>query len=298
MAKPARARTGLHMAIILGIVALALAIALPVSSHGTEVAGVPLFLAAAGLIFLIQWLAFVPAWLAQTEHFFDLTGSFTFLLIMLSSLLLSESPDTRSLLLAALVSVWALRLGSFLFSRVRREGSDGRFDEIKPVFTRFLLTWTLQGLWVFLSLAAALAAITSSHREPMGLVSWLGVAVWLLGFGLEAVADAQKSAFRQNPANSGRFIRSGLWSWSRHPNYFGEIVLWLGIAVIAAPAFQGWQWLTLISPLFVVLLLTRVSGIPLLEARAQKRWGEEPEYREWKQKTSLLIPLPPKKLPQ
>jgi steroid 5-alpha reductase family enzyme len=136
--------------------------------------------------------------------------------------------------------------------------------------------------------------MTSTERPPFGVLGWLGFALWLVGFLFEAVADDQKRRFRANPANEGRFITSGLWAWSRHPNYFGEITLWFGIALIALPALSGWQHATLISPVFVYLLLTRISGIPLLEARAKKRWGDEPAFREYKARTPVLFPRPPK----
>jgi len=156
------------------------------------------------------------------------------------------------------------------------------------------MAWTLQGLWVFLTLAAALRAMTSAQPGRLGLVGFVGLAVWAVGFAIEVVSDRQKRAFRQDPANSGRFISTGLWARSRHPNYFGEIVIWLGIALIAPPSLSGWQSVTLISPLFVFLLTTRVSGIPPLESRAEKRWGNDPDYRAYKARTPVLFPRPPR----
>ena len=202
--------------------------------------------------------------------------------------------DPRSLLLGALVVVWAVRLGSFLFARISADGSDGRFDELKPSLPRFLMTWTLQGLWVFLTLSCALAAMTSTTPVPLGFVGFVGLALWVAGFAIEVIADHQKRRFRADPANRDQFISTGLWAWSRHPNYLGEITLWAGIAILAIPALSGWQYVTLISPVFVYVLLTRISGIPLLESRGSRRWGDRPEYRAYKERTPVLFPRPPR----
>jgi len=190
-----------------------------------------------------------------------------------------------------LVFAWASRLGSFLFRRVRAAGSDPRFDEIKSSASRFLIAWTLQGLWVFLTLCAALAAITTRSPSDFGMLDGLGVTVWAIGFAIEVVADRQKGRFRAE--HPGHYIDTGLWSWSRHPNYFGEIVLWIGVALIASSTLQGWQWVTMISPVFVIFLLTRVSGVPLLEKRADERWANDENYQRYKANTSVLILRPP-----
>jgi steroid 5-alpha reductase family enzyme len=263
------------------------------SQGGVAAFGVPLFTLCVGLAFVIQWIAFIPAYLKQTEKFFDLTGSITYILVVVTAVAFSPDIDARSLLLSGIITIWAVRLGFFLFSRIRAEGEDRRFRQIKSSFARFLLTWTLQGLWVTFSLAAALAAITSTTRVELGAFALIGFLVWLLGFGIEVVADRQKSRFRADPENKGGFIDTGLWSWSRHPNYFGEIVLWVGVAIIALPTLSGWTWLTLISPLFVILLLTRISGVPMLEARADEKWSGQADYEAYKSRTSVLIPLPP-----
>jgi steroid 5-alpha reductase family enzyme len=205
----------------------------------------------------------------------------------------SAATGARSYLLVAMVIVWAVRLGSYLFLRIRKAGADKRFDAIKPSFARFLNAWTLQGLWVTLTLSAALAAITTTERVGLGTVTAIGIVVWVVGIGLEATADAQKSRFRADPANADRFIQTGLWSWSRHPNYFGEILLWVGVAVVALPVLRGWQWVTLISPVFVALLLLRVSGVPLLEKAADEKWGGQLDYEAYKYRTALLLPRPP-----
>lgn len=278
---------------ILAALLIAAGVAWAGSQNGVDIAGFPVFVLAGIVAFVIQWVVFVPSYRAQTERWYDLTGSFTYLTVAIGALILVGRFDLRSLIIVALVAVWAARLGSFLYRRVKKAGSDSRFDEIKPSFLRFLMTWTLQGLWVFLTLAAALAAMTASTAPTFGWLGWLGVLVWVIGFGIEALADAQKQAFRKDPANKGRFIQSGLWAWSRHPNYFGEITLWTGVALIALPVLSGWQYLTLVSPVFVYLLLTRISGIPMLESRAEERWGDDPTYREYKARTPVLFPRPP-----
>jgi steroid 5-alpha reductase family enzyme len=204
---------------------------------------------------------------------------------------LAPSFGTRGLVVATLICVWAVRLGSFLFIRVKKAGQDRRFTQIKTKFFRFLLTWTLGGTWVFITMAAGLAAMTSQSQSPVDAFLVVGATLWVIGFGIEVVADQQKTAFRKDPANAEKFISSGLWSISRHPNYFGEIILWIGIAVIALPVLEGWQWVTLVSPVFVSFLLLKVSGVPMLENNAESRWGNDPEFRQYKAKTPTLIPL-------
>jgi steroid 5-alpha reductase family enzyme len=282
---------------LIGIVASLLIGALVVlagSSGSTKVGSIAVFAVGGFLAYAINWLVFVPSNRAKTEHYFDLTGSITYLTVTAVALVLSDNLDARAVIVAAMVAVWALRLGSFLFRRVRRDGRDGRFDRIKTDPLRFFMSWTLQGLWVLLTSAAALAIITGTERRELGWAAIVGIVVWTAGFAIEVIADQQKSVFKKNPANDGRFIKSGLWAWSRHPNYFGEITLWIGIAIMAVPVLSGWRWAMLISPIFVVLLLTRVSGIPMLEVRAEKRWGEEAEYQEYTSRTPVLIPRPPR----
>lgn len=287
MAEKSRSSTaGTIVAVVLGA-----GLAWAGSQGGALIAGLPAFALAVALAFAIQWVVFVPSYLRQTEHFFDLTGASTYISVTALSALAVGATDARSLLLLALVVVWAGRLGTFLFRRVRRAGKDDRFDRIKTSFAAFLTTWTLQGLWVSMTLAAALAAITSAEKAPLDAYVWVGLGVWLVGFSFEAVADFQKNRFRADPANAGQFIRTGLWAWSRHPNYFGEIVLWTGVAIIAFPVLSGWQYATLISPVFVFLLLTRISGIPLLERKADERWGGQDAYEAYKRQTPVLVPL-------
>jgi steroid 5-alpha reductase family enzyme len=272
------------------LILIGLAVAWAGSQGGSTFVGIPLFALTVGLAFAIQWIVFIPSFVRQTEKFFDLTGSITYISVTTIALLLSPGFDARSILLWALVVIWAARLGTFLFRRIQKAGKDDRFDELKPSFIRFLNVWTIQGLWVTFTAAAAWVAITTTHRQGLDAFAVIGLLVWMFGFAFEVIADAQKSRFNADPSNKGKFIQIGLWSRSRHPNYFGEIVLWIGVAIIALPVLQGWQWVALISPVFVTLLLTRVSGIPLLEAKADKKWGGQPEYEAYKKRTPVLIP--------
>jgi len=263
------------------------------SDGGDRFGALPVFALCGALAFAVNWAAFIPAAIQRTEHYYDLTGGITYITVTVVAVLLSGSLDLRSAIVAGMVMFWSIRLASFLFMRISRAGKDSRFDKIKNQPLRFFLAWTLQGLWVLLTAACALVVITGGNREALGIVGYVGIAVWTIGILIEIVADQQKSAFRANPANKGRFINTGLWAWSRHPNYFGEIVLWTGMAIIAVPVLEGWQWATLISPVFVFFLLTKVSGVPMLEQAADKRWGGQDDYEAYKQNTPVLVMRPP-----
>ena len=263
-------------------------IAIAGSQHGALWMGFPLFALCCGVAFLVQWLLFIPAYVFQTERYFDLAGSLTYISLVLVAWFLSGARDPRSIIIGGLVIIWACRLGIFLFGRVSAEGEDRRFRSIKPDFLQFLMTWSLQGLWVSVTLAAGLAAMTVLEHKPIGLLGMFGIFLWVVGFVVEVIADNQKLRFKRE--HPGEFIAMGLWRYSQHPNYFGEIVLWLGIAVLALPVLQGWQYATLISPIFVIFLLTKISGIRMLEYRANKKWGEDPEYQLYRSNTPVLVP--------
>ena len=240
--------------------------------------------------FVVQWLVCIPSFALQTEHYFDLTGSLTYLGIILCAYLCIPNLDTRDIILCTMVAIWAIRLGTFLFWRVKRSGGDDRFDTLKPHFWVFFMVWNIQALWVFLTLSAALGAITSAHKKELGIFALVGSCMWILGFAFEVIADMQKTAFRSNPENKDNFITTGLWSLCQHPNYFGEIMLWCGIAVISFPVLSGWSSVTLISPLFVTILLTQISGIPMLEKKGLQKWGKDAAYQHYIARTPKLFP--------
>jgi len=275
---------------ILLAVGLPLGVATLANPAGLTLAGWPAMTALALGAFAIQWLAFIPARLFQTERFYDLTGSITYIAVTLAAISAATAPSGAQWLIAIMIFIWAGRLGSFLFRRIHGAGGDQRFDHIKVSSSRFFVAWTLQGAWVVMSSCAALTAILSAEQTAVGVIYVMGAVMWVAGFVIEVMADQQKSRFRADPANAGRFINVGLWARSRHPNYFGEILLWAGIAVMAIPYLSGTQWVVMLSPLFVYALLTRISGIPTLVRRGQELWGDDPAYQTYVANTPRLLP--------
>ena len=244
------------------------------------------------LAYLIQWLLFIPAYVFQTEKFYDLSGGLTYITVVIFSLAVTSNLgiNLANLIIAIFIIIWAIRLSSFLFLRISKDGEDKRFRSIKPNLTQFFMTWTLQGMWVSLCSMCALTAINTGRLEVMNIFFIIGACIFVTGLYIEIKADNQKSRFRSIPENRDRFITDGLWSKSRHPNYFGEVLLWSGIAVMSVSALEGLQYITLISPIFTYLLLVHVSGVRMLEARADIKWGQDPEYKNYVEKTPMLFP--------
>ncbi len=242
----------------------------------------------------IQWLAWIPASIGKTERFYDLTGGLTYLTVVGFSLWagsLSEPPSLRELIVSLLVVIWSLRLSFFLYFRIHRTGKDGRFDQLKTSPIRFLVPWTLQGLWVFLTMIVVIVINSQADSAPaIGIWDGIGLSMWILGFAIEVIADNQKTVFNTEPKNQDKWIDSGLWSYSRHPNYFGEILLWTGIAIFGVSCFSGLEKIAWISPIFIYILLTKISGTPILDRRAIEKWGDNPEYQIYRDTTPLLIP--------
>ena len=241
------------------------------------------------LIFCIQWISFIPAFIFQTEKFYDLTGSITYLTTVFTALYITDSGNISDYLIVSCVAIWAIRLGSFLFMRIHKAGEDRRFRDIKPNFTRFFMTWTLQGMWVSMCLLCVLTALSSYSGIIVNNIFYIGLMIFISGFIIEVLADHQKTVFRKNIDNKDKFISSGLWAYSRHPNYFGEILLWLGIAVMSFSSLEGFQYFTLISPIFVYILLVYISGIRMLENQANKKWGHLDSYKEYLKNTPRLF---------
>ena len=241
------------------------------------------------IAFVIQWVLFIPAYLMQTEKFYDLAGSFTYISIISYVFYKTSEFNLGNLILSLFIIIWAVRLGSFLFFRIQKAGEDKRFRDIKPSPTRFFMTWTLQGMWVSICSACAITAMSTSEGIIVNTLFFVGAITFILGFLIEIIADNQKTKFKNNPNNKNKFISTGLWSYSRHPNYLGEITLWLGISIISFSSLQGWELITLISPIFTYLLLVYISGIRILEYNGNKKWGHLDNYNDYKKNTPRLI---------
>tara|TARA_B100001750_G_C15513582_1_gene605382 strand:+ start:689 stop:1567 length:879 start_codon:yes stop_codon:yes gene_type:complete len=278
------------------VVFIASLVALAGAQNGLQYKGFPILVICMAASFLIHWLAFIPSYLCRTEKFYDILGSIAYLTVLFIAsyftyLVSDTNLQQRSLLAIALVSAWTLRLGLFLFLRIMKAGEDRRFREVKKSFSKFLLWWSMSALWVFLTAVNALTMIINNDSLNSDTFLYLGLSVWIIGFAFEVIADEQKRRFNSDSKNNTKFISTGLWSLSRHPNYFGEILVWIGMAIIAFPTLSGLQYVTLISPVFVLLLLTRVSGVNLLEDRAEKKWGTLEGYKKYKRKTPPLVPF-------
>ena len=282
-----------NLAIAAGVFIFTKLYADAISFNSIELSGVNLVGHLLVLIFVIQWIAYIPAFIFKTEKFYDLTGSLTYITAISFALYSTNTPqnlDLGSLIIGIAIILWAIRLGSFLFMRIHKDKKDGRFDSIKTSFSQFFMTWTLQGMWVFICSSAALVAIANPTGVPINIVFIIGLALFILGFVVEIIADNQKSAFRSIPENKDVFINEGLWARSRHPNYFGEITLWTGITVMGISTFEGMNYLALFSPIFSYLLLNYVSGVRMLEYRGHKKWGHLDAYVTYKKSTPKFIP--------
>lgn len=243
------------------------------------------------LNFLVQWTLWVLASLCHTEKFYDLAGSTTFILLAYLNYQWNSTGHPRQAIQTSCIFIWALRLGLFLITRILKAGKDRRFDKIRSNPARFFFAWTIQGVWVLVTLLPSLLAVSSPRQRALAARDYMGWGVWAMGFVIEVVADYQKTAFRNDPANKDKFISTGLWSLSRHPNYFGEILLWFGLYVSASSTFSTWEYLTILCPLLDYLLITRFSGIPMLESYGRKKWGTSPQYQAYVKNTPPLVPF-------
>ena len=268
---------------IISFFAVSISVALGISTGIEEVRN--------GIIlsFIIHWLLFIPAYVFKTEKFYDLTGTISYISIVLYVLLSSTDGiiNYGNIIVSCLIIMWTLRLGAFLYTRIKKAGEDKRFREIKKSFSWFFMAFTISGMWVSICAICALTGI-SNEIELTG-VTYIGIVIFIIGFALEIISDNQKTNFKKIEHNKDKFITTGLWKYSRHPNYLGEIILWTGVAIISYSSLEVYQMFTLISPIFTYLLLVNVSGINLLEKSGEKKWGHLDSYKSYKENTPRLI---------
>lgn len=250
-------------------------------------------LVALGLSVVINTVLFLIAFRYRTDRLTDMSYALSFIALVVFAFWTSPAAVSGAkVALLGMVVVWALRLGIFLLVRIWKTRVDHRFDDMRNSFWKFGKFWEFQAVSVWIILLPTLLALSHSVLR-FTIVSVVGIGIWLIGVATEATADLQKYHFSRQPANKDAWIDSGLWHYSRHPNYFGEMLTWIGVYVVAWSTLTPGQRLAgLVGPAFIVLLLCFVSGIPPLEKGADKRWGDNPRYRAYKRRTSVLIPWP------
>ncbi|XP_010476992.1 PREDICTED: uncharacterized protein LOC104756154 isoform X3 [Camelina sativa] len=239
-----------------------------------------------------QFIFFVITALFKFDQVTDFAGSTNFVILAVLTLVLKRTFHFRQVVLTVLVVVWGLRLGLFLLMRILQWGEDRRFDEMRGNIGKLVVFWTFQAVWVWtVSLPVTFVNASNGGRffQPADVIGW---TMWVAGFLIETIADQQKLSFKNCQENKGRWCDVGIWKYSRHPNYFGEMLLWWGIYLAALPVLKGAEYLVIVGPLFLTLLLFFVSGIPLLEESADKKYGNVAAYRHYKKTTSPLILLP------
>ncbi len=246
--------------------------------------------------FAVNTFFFLFAAAFKTDKLTDITYSLTFFLLTLFLLLASgQTLSYHKVLVSAAILVWSMRLGGYLFYRIIKIGKDARFDDKRGDFVKFLKFWVLQATTVWLVMLPFSLFMSSPSKDGALPFTLIGIVLFSLGLLIESISDAQKYRYRSNPENNAHWMDAGLWKYSRHPNYFGEMLVWWGLFIVVVPSLRGFGWLTVLGPLFITLLLLFVSGIPLLEKSADRKYGNNPEYLAYKESTSILIPLPPRR---
>jgi steroid 5-alpha reductase family enzyme len=248
---------------------------------------------ALGISMLIQLFFFTIAAIRKTDMFTDLSYGITFVIVAWYALFSAQYTTDPKWIIVAIITLWGVRLAGYLFMRILAIKKDRRFDGIREDPLRFGMFWLFQGISVWVIMLPALALIGLTQNKEIFPLSWIGAFIAVLGLLIETIADQQKFNFKNE--NPKKWADIGLWKYSRHPNYFGEMLVWWGIFVFVAPYLEGLEYLVLAGPLWITTLLLFITGIPTIESRYDKKYADNSEYQEYKRKTSLLIPLPPKK---
>lgn len=240
----------------------------------------------------IQALFFVFAATLKTDKVTDLSYGLTF--IILAVWLLAgagvSAAGPAAMILAGMVIAWGIRLAGYLLYRIITIKRDARFDGVREDFWKFLKFWFFQGLAVWVIMLPVI--LWFSAPAPWHAFMWVGLLMWGAGLAIETFADAQKFRQKTQPGGSHRWVDTGLWRYSRHPNYFGEILCWWGVFLFAARDLGTWALVGAIGPATLTALLLWVTGIPTLEASATKKWAGNAEYAAYRARTRTLVPWP------
>ncbi|MGM0482894.1 MAG: DUF1295 domain-containing protein [Patescibacteria group bacterium] len=236
---------------------------------------------------------YVISLLRKRNDIADVAWGLGFVFLAWVSIFISQNFGTASFLVSILVTIWGLRLSYHIYRRYRKSTEDHRYLKYRNNWGKwfyirsYLQIYILQGFLLFV-VASPVLIINRYSGESVSLLVFLGILIWLIGFFFESVGDAQLSRFINDPKNGGKLMMSGLWKYTRHPNYFGEVLQWWGIWVMATPFSYGF-W-SIIGPLTITFLILKVSGIPMLE----EKMAEHPDFAEYKKRVSIFLPLPPK----
>lgn len=254
----------------------------------------PMYFLTGGLVvsFALQLIFFFFAYLFRTDKVTDLSYGLTFFILALAAWHQSTFQSWPLAFVVAMVMTWAVRLAGYLFIRILVMKKDDRFDGIRERFWSFFSFWLVQALAVWVIMVPVLVAAGNEQPATVSSVSYLGFGVWFAGLVIETVADWQKFIFKRNPKNKHKWLDTGIWSWARHPNYFGEMLCWWGVYLFVLPFISGWEWLAVGSPLFITGLLLFFSGIPPLEKKYDQKFKGNKAYAQYKRRTNTLVPLP------
>lgn len=242
-----------------------------------------------------QFAFFFVSYLAKFDKLTDFAGSTNFIVLAVMTLIVGGEYEARQIVTTVCVVIWGSRLGAFLFYRIILWGEDNRFDDKRQNLGRLAAFWILQALWVWtVSLPVTIINSKPSYEISVpSALAYVGWAIFIVGFLIEAVADQQKLWYKEKPESRGRWTDVGVWSWSRHPNYFGEIIIWWGLYLASVRDFKGAEHAAVAGPVFITILLLFVSGVPMLEKSGDRKYGRKEGYDEFKRRTSVIIPIPP-----
>lgn len=239
----------------------------------------------------INLLLFAFAFKLKTDKLTDFSYALSFIVVNIVALAKTGNYSLPNILMASYITLWALRLGIYLVIRIKKWGRDRRFDAIRNNFTKFLQFWVFQAITVWVVSLAALQFYRLNEVDKLGTLNIIGAALFFIGLIVETTADRQLFNFSNQKQNKGKFINQGLWKYSRHPNYLGEITVWLGIYIFTLSSLSGTSAIIgAISPIFIFLMIRFVSGVPKLEKSAKEKWGKDKGYQEYKKKTGLIFP--------